>query len=244
MTKVSITIPTYSMGGKGAECLEFSFNKLKDQIFKDFEIVVSDDSEDSDIRDLCSVLSNELPIKYFRNSGTKGPSGNLNNAIKNSSGELIKVLCNDDFFLDPDSLSKTIGAFDQKTKWLTAAYVHTKDRVNFFNPHIPSLSTRPYSDNRIGTHSCLCFLNEQKEWFDENLIYYMDCDFHYRMLKRYGIPKILQEPTIAQLLSPEQVTNTLVTGELAKREFEYVTNKFNNETYGQKGSIFDRVTVL
>jgi glycosyltransferase involved in cell wall biosynthesis len=232
------------MAGKGVERLEYNLNKLKEQTFKDFEIVVSDDSENEDIKNLCSKWLNDLSIKYFKNAGPKGPSPNLNNAIKNSSGELIRVICQDDFFLDQDSIFKTINGFDQKTKWLTAAYVHTNNRINFINPHIPSLSAIPYSDNRIGTHSCLCFINEQKEFFDENLIYYMDCDFHYRMLKRYGIPKVLKEPTFAQLLSPEQVTNTLVTGDLAKKEYEYVTKKYNNEIYKSGGSIFERVTIL
>ena len=36
----SIAIPTYGYGGKGSEFLEFSFNKLKNQTFKNFEIIV------------------------------------------------------------------------------------------------------------------------------------------------------------------------------------------------------------
>ena len=48
---ISICIPTYEMNGMGVEYLEYSFNILYSQTFKDFEIIISDHSESNLIKD-------------------------------------------------------------------------------------------------------------------------------------------------------------------------------------------------
>ena len=63
---ISICTPTYEMNGKGAEYLEYSFNILYYQTFKDFEIIISDHSESDLIKDLCDKWSSVLTIHYFR----------------------------------------------------------------------------------------------------------------------------------------------------------------------------------
>ena len=68
----SIAIPTYGYGGKGSEFLEFSFNKLKNQTFKNFEVVISDHSIDDTIKDICDKWSSDLDINYTRNEEGRG----------------------------------------------------------------------------------------------------------------------------------------------------------------------------
>ena len=65
---VSICIPTYEMNGRGAEYLEYSFNILYHQTFKNFEIVISDHSSSDLIKDLCEQWNQVLNIKYFKNT--------------------------------------------------------------------------------------------------------------------------------------------------------------------------------
>lgn len=79
---ISICIPTYEMHGKASELLSRSFDILKKQTFKDFDVIVSDNSEDDVVNNLCeNPTYKSLNIKYAKNS-RKGISKNTNEAIK------------------------------------------------------------------------------------------------------------------------------------------------------------------
>ena len=65
--KLSIAIPTYEFHGFGVEFLRVSLDRLKSQSFTDFEVIISDQSQDSLIKDLCDTYSQVLDIKYIPN---------------------------------------------------------------------------------------------------------------------------------------------------------------------------------
>ena len=225
--KLSVAIPCYEMNGRGSEMLQYSFEVLKRQNFQDFEVVVSDHSVDDNVRDVCNRESKYLNIGYFRNAKKRGSSSaNINNAIVNCTGQLIKILCQDDFLYGNDAIEKTINKFDYTKKWLVSGYLHTRDRINFDTHHVPKLSSRIYLENHIGTHSCLTILNDDPILFDENLIWFMDSEYYYRLYKRYGAPLIMSEPTMAQYLWQGQVTNTIITDEIIKSEEKYIASKY------------------
>ena len=101
----SICIPTWEVKGKGIEYLEHSFNILANQSFKDFDIIISDNSQDYEIADLCDIWGSILDIKYFRNENGRGfIAPNLNYGLKKCTGKYIKILFQDDFLYDIDSL--------------------------------------------------------------------------------------------------------------------------------------------
>ena len=101
----SIAIPTYGYNGKGAEFLKFSLDILKKQTFKDFEIIISDHSIDNTISEILPKYSNNLNITYIKNDVGRGViSPNINNAMKECNGKYIKILFQDDFLYDYNSL--------------------------------------------------------------------------------------------------------------------------------------------
>jgi len=57
--------------------------------------------------------------------------------------------------------------------------------------------------------------------FDENLIWLMDCEFYFRLLKNFGPPAIVAEPLAVQTLWPGQLTQK-INDELKRREANYV----------------------
>ena len=57
---ITVCIPAYSMQGKGVTLLKYSLDILSQQDFQDFEVVVSDQSDDEDIRDLCDDYTGML----------------------------------------------------------------------------------------------------------------------------------------------------------------------------------------
>ena len=105
----SVVIPCWEIKGKGVDYLEWSFNILANQTFKDFEVVISDHSVDDEIRDLCDRWLPYLDIIYTKNSHGRGKiSPNLNNAIRHATGKYIKILFQDDFPSRQEFISRTM----------------------------------------------------------------------------------------------------------------------------------------
>ena len=92
------------------------FSHLMFQSFKDFDVVISDQSEGDNLKQLCDVFSLVLDIKYFKNtSDKKNAANNVNNAVRYATGDIVKLLYMDDFFIDPFARHKIIQAFKQNT---------------------------------------------------------------------------------------------------------------------------------
>lgn len=226
--KISIAIPCYEMGDKGGDFLDFSLSKIFDQTYKQIEVIVSDHSIDDNVKDVCEKWKKLLDIKYLRNEIMRGSSSqNINNCIKNSSGELIKILCQDDYLYDKDSINNTVRAFiDDNTKhWLVSNYLYTDDNKNF-KEYRPYLNANILLINTIGTHSCLTIRNKDLIYFDENLIWFMDCEYYNRLLKTFDKPIFLPVFTVAQFIWSGQVTNTLANEEVRQKEKQYIERKY------------------
>lgn len=226
--KVSIAIPCYEMYGRGAECLDYSLAILERQTYKNIEIVVSDHSLDESIKNTCKKWDGLLDIKYIKNTEKRGASSaNHNNCIKHCEGDIIKFLCQDDYLYSVDSLQKIINHFSTDTKWLVSRYIHTRDRTCYFNEQIPWLNGEIHVKNTIGTHSCLAIRNDNPPLFDEDLIWFMDCEYYRQLYNHFGLPYVLQEITMVQFLWEGQVTNTsAASNNLRMRELKHIQKKY------------------
>lgn len=89
---VSIVLPVYN----GKAFIVDAIDSIMNQTYQNFELVISDDSENDHTYQLIKKFP-DTRIRYIKNeSGVNGIFGNLNNAIKNSTGELIQIFCQDD----------------------------------------------------------------------------------------------------------------------------------------------------
>ncbi len=224
---LSIAIPCYEYHGKGAEVLEFSLKKMECQTYKNFDVVISDHSMDDQIKELCKKWSNRLDIKYFKNKNGRGLAAvNTNYCIRKSTGDLIKLLCQDDYLYDEYSLEKTVNAFDEDTNWLASAYVHTYNKIDFFRKHLPVMNPRIYVVNTIGTPSCVTLRNvKDMPQMDPNLSYVYDCEFYKRFSDQYGFPKIISDVTVVNFLWENSITSS-INKDLINRENRYILNKY------------------
>lgn len=226
---ISVCIPTYEMRGKGAEFLEHSFEKLNNQTYKNFNIIISDHSESTMIKDLCDKWNEKLNIKYYINNNNKGnSSANLNNCIRLADNEIIKVLFQDDFLFDNNSLQIQLEHFiKSNTHWLVTSCYHTSDGVNFHRPYCPAYNdTIQYGNNTISSPSVLMFKKKNIIEFDENLIWLMDCDFYKRMYDKFGLPSICNHITIVNRDHDDQITKVIADDILKAKEYMYVVKKY------------------
>lgn len=205
---ISICIPTYEMRGKGAEMLRYNLDMIKKQTFKDFEVVISDNSKDDKIKDLCTKDPNysSLPIKYIRNPRI-GMAQNTNEAIRNASGEIIKILYMDDYLSTENSLQQIKDNF--KGHWMVSGCKHD-DGEKIYNNHFPKYNSNLYlGKNTIGSPSVLSIKNKDLIFFDENMSWLLDCDYYKRLYDKYGEPTILNELNVVIGTGKHQVTSIL-----------------------------------
>lgn len=194
--KVSICIPVHNMKNKDF-FLNRCLDSIRSQTFQDYEIVITEDGKMAE---------------------------NTNSAIKKAEGELIKVMAMDDYFFDKDSLKKIVNAFSGH--WLISSCLHNAGHGNLFNHH------KPYYDgkfkegyNGFGGMSTLTILNDHPQLFDENLSWLIDCDYYERMYNKYGLPVLMEEPTIIVGLHEGQMSNIL-TKEYKDSEQVYIDKKY------------------
>jgi glycosyltransferase involved in cell wall biosynthesis len=207
------------MHGRGAEFLDFSLSQIAAQSYSSIEVVVSDHSKDHAVADVCESWQETIGLRYIRNSKSRGSSSaNVNVAIREAQGALIKILCQDDFLFNRTAIEQTVTAFCATDAWLVTSYLHTEDRVSLFNRHSPRMTSNIAVVNTIGTHSCLTIRNvDRQELFDEELIWAMDCEYYRRLYDRFGPPRILDEVTVVVTLWDGQVTNTYASDERLRR---------------------------
>jgi glycosyltransferase involved in cell wall biosynthesis len=230
MVAISICVPTYECAGYGVPYLIKLFESIEIQTFKNFEIVISDQSVSTDIEELCKFWSSKLPIRYFRTTEGRGScEHNLNTAISHANGQYIKPLLQDDFFLSELALETMMGRIHPKT-WIGVGCKHCKedDYDNLYYPHNPGwdcTERMAMGNNLIGSPSVVMFPNGVGLEFDINLLYFMDCDFYFRLSKKIGIPHMVNDKLVCIRTRKESITNSMVTPQLVYEEQRYMTYK-------------------
>lgn len=226
---VSIAIPCYEMHGRGAGFLEVALGQVAIQSYPLIEVVVADHSKDRAVAQVCERWSDRIDLRYVRNAAKRGSSSaNVNVAIKNCRGQLIKILCQDDHLYDETAIDRTVGAFGAEDAWLVTSYLHVVEGAPTYDRHDPRLTSDIAVSNTIGTHSCLTIRNtDDPELFDENLLWMMDSEYYRRLYERFGPPAILGDVTVVQVLWDGQVTNTYAAEHRLRRaEFEIVRHRY------------------
>ncbi len=212
---ISICIPTYAMNGKGVEMLKRCLDSIKDQTYRDFEIVISDNTQgETGLKIEELVNSYDLPIKYFYNP-RNGVCANTNEALKHAKGDLIKVIYQDDQLADDNALERMIGAFNGI--WQITGCDN--------NPNPLITGDLHKGNNKLGSPSCLTIKRDNVIAFDESLKWLLDCDYYKRLIDLYGEPQILNGVNILIGTGSHQVTNNL-SDEQKKNEVIKLTLKY------------------
>ncbi len=187
--KVSICIPAYNRPNS----LKRLLDSIEKQDMDNYEIVITDDSETSDI--YLTARSHTLweKIRYIRNDIRLGSPANWNKAMLLAKGIYVKIMHHDDWFSSKNALSRLLDSIDSNANVDFAFcgfsyYYENEDKysISDFEAFRQSLSDplNLLCGNFIGTPSTTIFRNESVELFDEKLVWYVDIEFYIRMLKK------------------------------------------------------------
>jgi glycosyltransferase involved in cell wall biosynthesis len=226
---ISICIPTYEMRGQGVNFLLGSLNAISYQTYNNFEVIISDNSQGPEIEYLCKWHPLSAKIKYHRFSRRYGKffAHNLENAISLASGDIVKILFQDDRIFLSESLARLAGAFQKyPCNWIASGCVETPDFRLLKRVFFPSWSDDFINGvNTIGSPSVVAFRRGKAVPFDKELIWLVDCDFYYRQRATYGAPGFLMSPDIFIGIGDHQFTNTEVNESIIVKEKNLVRSK-------------------
>lgn len=129
--EVSICIPTYNRLGQLREALDSCFA----QTFTNYEIVITDNSDNSETFDYINSLGRQN-IRYYKNSENIGPVKNFALSVAMGRGAYIKPLMDDDL-LEPMALKEMVSAMlDNPSAGVVMAplwIINSEgDRINYY----------------------------------------------------------------------------------------------------------------
>jgi glycosyltransferase involved in cell wall biosynthesis len=101
---VSICVPTYNRPHLISQLLDSIFA----QSYKNFEIIITDNSDNSETKELLLSQYKSQKIIYIKNEKNLGMDGNTLRALSYASGEFFTFTPDDDVWIDSDKLAKQI----------------------------------------------------------------------------------------------------------------------------------------
>ena len=115
--RVSIIIPTYNR----VKMLEKSIESVFAQSYKDWELIIIDDASNDETEERMKQLSSrEKSVRYMRIPKIvgKGISEYLNIGLRNSKGEYIARIDDDDFWCHKDKLKMQVEFLDENPEYV------------------------------------------------------------------------------------------------------------------------------
>ena len=198
--KIGICIPTF----EHAELLERALDSIRIQSYKEYIVIISDDSKSECIKELVNQYD-DINLHYFCNEYSLGTSSNLNRALSYAimmNVDYIKILFQDDWFSREDSLEIMI----RKLESSNAEVLFVGDYENYPNRRysrvmeqkkLERIKRKPFtlfSGNFIGAPSVVMY-KTCDIMFDPEFTWLLDVDFYFRLLPNREIVYIY-EPLI------------------------------------------------
>jgi glycosyltransferase involved in cell wall biosynthesis len=229
LPKVSICIPAY----KQPENLLRVLKSVIIQNFKDYEVVITDDSSDNSVGLVVEEFRERANIRYYKNKTRKGSPGNWNEAIRLASGEYIKILHHDDWFSGENSLAEFVDTLERNPKanfaFCPSLNYGADGKPRFVNTTSETQITRLAADssvlfqgNFIGAPSATIYRRPVDQEFDPRMKWLVDIDFYIRVLSdKRGFVYIRRPLICVSLESPGKITDECL-GNKRVEVFEYL----------------------
>lgn len=225
--RISFCIPCYECYGNSKRYLFDIFYALKNQEVQNFNVWISDHSQNNDVLEACQEYADLFEINYIKNENGRGNNSiNINNVLKYADGEILKIHFQDDFILTQNLTKELDERFVNGVEWLVTGFAHTiDDGKTHYNPKIPVWNPNLLQGvNTLSSPSILAIKNGINEYFDENLIMLMDCDMYYRLYKYHGNPEILENFHISNREHRNQLQRS--SEYLLPKEINYLKEKY------------------
>lgn len=189
--KVSICIPAY----RQLEYLRKTLESIRIQDFRNFELIVTDDTPDDAVEKLLEEFNFGTQLRYHKNEIRLGSPENWNAAMRLAKGEYIKIMHHDDWFTYPDSLRCFVEGMEKNPECFfgfsaSLGYDASKGSTRKNSPSaefLAELRTNPsilFFGNLVGAPSVTIFRNPTSVFFDNRLIWVVDSYFYIQVIEK------------------------------------------------------------
>ena len=213
---ISICIPAY----KRVFYLKRLLESIKTQTFTDYEVIVTDDSPDDSVQQLCMQYSDQLPMNYSKNQYALGTPENWNEGIRKAKAEWIKIMHDDDWFSRADSLSQfyRLAVASPVTDFVfsgSSIFEHDQFKsdfkINSFQVRLLHKDPRNlFHRNFIGPPSVILHRNHQHLRYDNRMKWLVDVDFYIRFLQLFPNFQFTRETLVNVGFNEGQVTRQVL----------------------------------
>lgn len=216
------------MNGKAKEYLMQLLNSISVQRAINYHVFVSDNSTDNDdVKQVCNQY--KFVTRISNTTKNKTASNNMNNALLNSDGDVIKIMFADDFFVDDYALFDCVKPVFDGHFWSCTACCHTNDGKHLFHPFYPEYHEDIHlGKNTMSSPSTITLRRDNTVLFDENIHYLLDVEWYKRMRLKHGIPHMNNRINVVNRIHEDSLTSKLKKQNLnviMEKEVEYVVNK-------------------
>jgi glycosyltransferase involved in cell wall biosynthesis len=215
MPRVSICIPAFAQ----VDCLRRTLQSVLEQDFRDYEIIVTDDSRDNSVAMLVQSMNFAGRMRFFRNEAKLGSPENWNEAVRRATGDYIKIMHHDDYFSSPYSLGRYVQALDERADVdfvFSASRGENIETREYFHhcvgpETLKKIRTEPaatlFCGNAIGSPSATIYRRAVSLDYDNKMKWLVDVDFYIRVLQRSSALTYIPEPLVTiSANAPHQVT--------------------------------------
>ena len=197
MKTFSIVIPTYN----DLTLLQCALTSVLQQKDADYEIIITDDSTNSNIQRYIESLSDE-DIHYYRHQqGAGGIADNWNFGLQKATGEYVILMHHDEEMVQ-DNYLRHISQLMSSGVDLIISQVnvineeHQKNQsflCRWLKSFVCKYPASLFLINVIGPCACLTVRREYLQDFNTHLRWFVDVEWYYRMLcgKKFIIDKSL-----------------------------------------------------
>ncbi len=189
---ISICIPTY----KRPDLLKKLLDSIHAQSFRDFEVLINDNSPDDSVKNLVDAYLGILAISYERNVPSISATENCNKVMGRGRAPWIKVIHDDDWLASTDALQQFADAARQSGKDFifcasNSVYLETgktefeglgEERRQMLEESFFSL----FYSNVIGHPSVVMHKKDVGIEYDPAFNWVLDIDYYVRYLTKHN----------------------------------------------------------
>ncbi len=211
---ISICIPAY----KRIEFLQRLFDSISIQTFKKYEVIITDDSPDESVQLFIKNYSGFENVRYYRNQKVLGTPENWNESIRRANGKWIKLMHDDDWFAEENSLQLFYEAIIKNVtcSFFFSAYNNVDESTTFKSPVylnwwgnflLQRTALNLFKKQFIGNPSCILIRRDINLFYDNNFKWVVDFEYYIRCLNKVKRYHYIDEALVNIGLNKEQVTN-------------------------------------
>jgi glycosyltransferase involved in cell wall biosynthesis len=217
--------------------LKTLLDSIQTQIYKNIEVILTDDSDfDDSVESFLKSSNYTFTIKYNKNALNLGSPKNWLASISYAKGDWIKIMHDDDNFSSPTSLQEFVDEISDNVDCIFSGYnavykngqiknmTISLNRFRQFVHHPLSL----FSDNIIGPPSVMMFSRTIIETFDDRFKWIVDWEYYIRLALKYKL-KYISKSLINVSYNETQITNSCFLNPAVEiPETLIFTNKYGN----------------